>query len=225
MSLGGCRSESVMMRGMVIDRQEARLHILAQVKAFLDGTAEGAFRVPKTEGHRFIERVLTRFGYAQQGRVGKSVLLRYLERMTRLSRQQVTRLVRQYRQDGTLSCRHGAPRHAFPSRFTATDVALLADMDALHDTVSGPATKKLSVIMRNCPRSSCEVAPSPTTKGGETMDLAEAVAPQDLLCARDLQLRRMGCCEKTAYERCWRGCSEASGSNPLRGTSAWRAIP
>ena len=27
--------------------------------------------------------------------------------------------------------------------FTATDVALLADMDALHGTVSGPATKKL----------------------------------------------------------------------------------
>ena len=108
MSLSGGRSESVMIRGMVIDMQEARLHILAQVNAFLDGTAEGAFRVPKTERHRFIERVLTRFGYAQQGRVGKSVLLRYLERMTRLSRRQVTRLVRQYRRDGTLSCRHGA---------------------------------------------------------------------------------------------------------------------
>jgi len=68
MSLSGCRSESVMMPGLVIDMEEARLHTIAQVKAFLDGTAEGAFRVPKTERHRFIERVLTRFGYAQQGR-------------------------------------------------------------------------------------------------------------------------------------------------------------
>jgi transposase InsO family protein len=132
-----------MMRGMVIDMEEARLHTLAQVKAFLDGTAEGAFRVPKTERHRFIERVLTRFDYARHGRAAKGVLLRYLERMTRLSRQQVTRLVRQYCTDGRLSPRHGAPRHAFPRRFTATDVALLADMDALHSTVSGPATKKL----------------------------------------------------------------------------------
>jgi len=107
-----------MMPGLVIDMEEARLHTIAQVKAFLDGTAEGAFRVPKTERHRFIERVLTRFGYAQQGRGGKGVLLRYLERMTRLSRQQVTRLVRRYRQEGTLSARHGAPRHAFPRRFT-----------------------------------------------------------------------------------------------------------
>jgi transposase InsO family protein len=143
MSLSGCRSESVMMPGMVIDMEEARLHTLAQVRAFLDGTSEGAFRVPKAERHQFIARVLTRFGSARHGRADKGVVLRYLERMTGLSRQQVTRLVRQYRQDGTLSSRHGAPRHAFSRRFTATDVALLADMDALHGTVSGPATKKL----------------------------------------------------------------------------------
>ena len=143
MSLSDCRSESVMMRGMVLDMEEVRLHTVAQVKAFLDGTSEGAFRVPKTERYRFIERVLTRFDYARHGRAAKGVLLRYLARMTRLSRQQVTRLVRQYRQDGVLSPRHGVPRHAFPRRFTAMDVAMLAEMDALHGTVSGPATKKL----------------------------------------------------------------------------------
>ena len=44
---------------------------------------------------------------------------------------------------GTLSTRHGPPQHGFRRRFTATDVALLADMDARHRTVSGPATKKL----------------------------------------------------------------------------------
>ena len=67
------------MHGMVIDMEEARLHTLAQVTAFLDGTAEGAFRVSKMERHRFIERVLTRFGYAQHGRVNRGVLLRDLE--------------------------------------------------------------------------------------------------------------------------------------------------
>lgn len=132
-----------MMRRMVIDMEEARLQTLAQVKAFLDGTAEVAFRVPKAERHRFVERVLKRFGYAQHGRADKGVLLRYLERMTGLSRQQVTRLVQQYRKDGKLSKRQSAPRHGFTHRFTATDVALLAEMDALHGTLSGPATKKL----------------------------------------------------------------------------------
>ena len=143
MSLSGCRSESVMMRGMVIDMEEARLQTIAQVRAFLDGATEIAFRVPKAERYPFIERVLKRFGYASHGRVGKGVLLRYLERMTGLSRQQVTRLVRQYRTDGTLSHRHRPPQHGFLRRFTATDVAVLAEMDALHSTVSGPATKKL----------------------------------------------------------------------------------
>ena len=55
----------------------------------------------------------------------------------------MTRLGRRYRQEGTLSPRHGSPQHGVRRRFTATDVALLADMDARHDTVSGPATKKL----------------------------------------------------------------------------------
>ena len=143
MSLNGGRTESVMMPGLVIDMEAARLHTIAQVRAFLDGATEIVFRVPKAERYRFIERVLTRVGEASHGRVGKGVVLRYPERMTGLSRQQVTRLVRQYRTDGTLSHRHRPPQHGFPRRFTATDVAMLADMDARHGTVSGPATKKL----------------------------------------------------------------------------------
>jgi len=132
-----------MMQGMVIDMEEARLQTLAQVREFLKGTTAVAFRVPKAERNQFIERVLKRFGYSPHGKADKGVLLRYLERMTGLSRQQVTRLVRQYRKDGKLSKRQAAPKHGFTGRFTATDVALLAEMDVLHSTLSGPATKKL----------------------------------------------------------------------------------
>src|SRR4030043_168303 len=132
-----------MVQGIVSDMEEARLQTLAQVRAFLDGTTEVAFRVAKAERHRFIERVLKRFGYARHGRADKGVLLRYLERMTGLSRQQVTRLVKQYRKDGKLVARQGAPRHGFTHRYTVMDVALLAEMDALHGPLSGPATKKL----------------------------------------------------------------------------------
>ncbi len=85
---------------MVIDMEEARLQTLTQVRAFLDGTTEIGFRVPKAERNRFIERVLKRFGYSPHCKADKGVLLRYLERMTGLLRQQVTRLVRQYRKDG-----------------------------------------------------------------------------------------------------------------------------
>lgn len=132
-----------MMQGMVIDMEEARLQTVAQVKAFLDGTEEVAFRLPKAERNRFIERVLKRFGYAPHGRADKGVLLRYIERMTGLSRQQVTRLVGQYRKDGKLSKQPCAPKQGFTCRYTAADVARLAEMDVLHSTLSGPATKKL----------------------------------------------------------------------------------
>jgi hypothetical protein len=86
MSLSGGCAESVMMQGMVIDMEEARLQTIAQVRAFLDGATEIAFRVAKADRYPFIERVLTRFGYAAQGRIGKGALLRYLVRLTGLSR-------------------------------------------------------------------------------------------------------------------------------------------
>ncbi|HQU61671.1 MAG: hypothetical protein KDE66_08310 [Nitrosomonas sp.] len=113
-----------MMQGMVINMEEAKLRSLSQIKEFLDGTTEVAFRVSKAERNAFIERVLKRIGYACHGRVGRGVLLRYIERITGLSRQQVTRLVRQYRNDGRLTKRQAAPKHGFVRRFTATDVGV-----------------------------------------------------------------------------------------------------
>ena len=130
---------------MVINMEEAKLTTLAQIKAFLDGTNEVAFRVPKEERNAFIERLFKRFGYAAHARTDKGVLLRYIERMTGLSRQQVTRLVAQYRKHGKLAKRQHrrVPTNGFASHYTLADVALLAEMDMLHNTLSGPATKKL----------------------------------------------------------------------------------
>jgi len=130
---------------MVINMEEAKLATLAQIKAFLDGTTEVAFRVPKDERNQFIERVFRRFGYSPHGKADKGVLLRYIERMTGLSRQQVTRLVAQYRKHGKLAKRQprATPAKGFSCHYTLADVALLAEMDVLHNTLSGPATKKL----------------------------------------------------------------------------------
>ena len=54
------------MRGMVIHMEEAKLQTLAQIKAFLDGTSEVAFRVSKEGRNPFIERVLKRFSVNQR---------------------------------------------------------------------------------------------------------------------------------------------------------------
>jgi transposase InsO family protein len=130
------------MQGMVIDMNEAKLLTVAQVKEFLKGNTD-AFRVPRAARNEFIERVLSRFGYGWHGREEKSVILRYLERMTGLSRQQVTRLVSRYRQEGKLSRRQNSSKQGFRRRYSRLDAELLAETDALHDTLSGPATKKI----------------------------------------------------------------------------------
>ncbi len=69
--------------------------------------------------------------------------MRYLERTTEYSRQQLTRLVRRALTGGPLTKRYTAPGLGFARKFTAVDVARLAETDALHATLSGPATRCL----------------------------------------------------------------------------------
>ena len=68
--------------------------------------------------------------------------MRYLQRTTGYSRQQLTRLIRRA-QAGPLGKRYRAPAHGFARHFTDADVALLAATDTLHGRLSGPATRHL----------------------------------------------------------------------------------
>ena len=49
----------------------------------------------------------------------------------------------QHQTTGAICDRRGAPRRPFPRRYTSAHVGLLAEVDALHGTLSGPATHKL----------------------------------------------------------------------------------
>ena len=122
---------------------EAKLQTVAQVKAFLEETHDVALKVPKAEQYGFIERVLKRLNYRVLPRYEKGVVLRYLERMTGLSRQQITRLVERFCKSGRVIKKYSPPRNGFCRRFNLADTILLAEMDALHGTLSGPATRKL----------------------------------------------------------------------------------
>jgi len=87
--------------------------------------------------------VLRRLGYRRLKRPDKGVVLRYLERTTGYSRQQLTRLVCRALDGEALVKRYSAPRKGFIRKFVPADVTLLAQTDALHGTLSGPATKCL----------------------------------------------------------------------------------
>jgi len=132
-----------MMRSMVIDMNDEKLHTLAQMQAFLDGTVAVEFAVALEERYGFIERTVRRFGYARLKRAEKAVVLRFLKRVSGYSRQQLTRLVKRGCGRFQLIKRYRGSRTSFARTYTSADVLLLAHTDSLHGTLSGLATKKL----------------------------------------------------------------------------------
>jgi transposase InsO family protein len=142
MSLSGGLG-SITMRGMVTEMNDLQLHTLAQLQGFLDGTTALDFAVATPERYGFIARTLCRFGYPRLKRAHKAVVLRFLERVSGYSRQQLTRLVKRSAQRGPLVKRYRGSRTSFARTYTPADVLLLAHTDSLHGTLSGPATKKL----------------------------------------------------------------------------------
>ena len=132
-----------MMQGMVIDMNEERLQTLAQLQAFVDGTISVDFAVADAQRYDFIARTVRRFCYSRLNRAGKAVVLRFLERVSGYSRQQICRLVKRGGEQHPLTKRYRGSRTSFARTYTEADVRLLAATDTLHGTLSGLATKKL----------------------------------------------------------------------------------
>jgi transposase InsO family protein len=120
------------------------LKTIPQLRDFLAGTQPVAFSVSgdKDACYRWIQRELARFHYLRLCRADKGVVMRYLVRVSGYSRQQLTRLVAQYRDTGHLQ-RAQRTTAGFTRRYTDQDIRLLAAMDGRHETPCGPAVKKL----------------------------------------------------------------------------------
>lgn len=129
---------------MLIDMNEAKLKTIEALRSFLSGTNEVAFEAKDDiERYAHVQSVINRFGYSILGKSEKGVVRAYLMRTTGYSRQQITRLIKRARKPGVLKKRYVAPKTGFRSKYTAEDTALLAEIDALHNGLSGPATRHL----------------------------------------------------------------------------------
>ena len=116
---------------------------LEQIQAFMEGNEGVDFKGrSRKEVYEWTRATLCWHSYAGLGREDKGLVKRYVSKVTGLSRAQATRLVAQYVAEGTVEVRRGRGK-----RFTATylpaDVVLLAEVDEAHETLSGPATRKL----------------------------------------------------------------------------------
>ncbi len=113
-----------------------------QIKAFLDDLGNTKLTVCKESRNAWMSTTLKRTGYTSLSKKDKGIVFEYLLFMTNLSRQQISRLILNYRKHRSINKKNYG-RHNFPKRYTREDIFLLAKTDEYHQTLSGPATKKL----------------------------------------------------------------------------------
>lgn len=115
-----------------------------ELEQFLQGNQLVAFSVlgNKTERYQFIQKTLVKFHYMALSKKEKGTVIRYLIKMTEYSRQQITRLIKQYTKTGRI---RWTPclSNGFDTKYQHKDIQLLAQMDERHDTPCGHAVKKL----------------------------------------------------------------------------------
>ena len=128
---------------------ETRLCTIEQVEQFLSGCTRVEFSKSGDDSERYehISRVLKRFDYPRRTKRERGVLLRYLQLTSGYSRAQVTRLIARWHINRLatvpLSKRYRAPAAPFARKYTALDIALLAEMDKANEDVCGPAIAHL----------------------------------------------------------------------------------
>jgi len=117
---------------------------IEQLKLFLDGTEPIEFTLlgDRETRYQWVAAILRRFDYHRLRKRDKSLIMQYMLKITGYSRQQMIRLIAQHRCNKLIG-RRRKPRNSFKTLYTRKDILLLAQTDEYHNTLSGPATKKL----------------------------------------------------------------------------------
>jgi transposase InsO family protein len=128
---------------LIISMEDGEKLSLEQIRAFLEASDEVRFQAQdKQELYGWVNRTLRQQDYGQLKRTAKGLVRHYVAKMTGLSRAQTARLIRTYQQGQEVKPR-AYRRRRFPQRYTAADIELLAEVDTAHETLSGPATRKI----------------------------------------------------------------------------------
>ena len=128
---------------MIVSMQDSEQLSLEQIEALLEASEGVRFKgKQRQEVYDWMTRLLRRQEYRKQGKEARGLLKRYMAKMAGLSRAQVTRLVGRYVKNSEVK-EAVYRRNRFPGRFTQADIELLAKVDEAHETLRGPATKKI----------------------------------------------------------------------------------
>jgi len=125
---------------MHIRMQNAETLTQEQIQEFLKGSQAIEFTARnRGELYGFVQRVLIAQEYAAQSKKQRGRIRAWLSKLTGRSLPQLSRLIRQYREDGVVEA-VAYRRRRFPTKYTARDIELLAAVDRAHEWLSGPAT-------------------------------------------------------------------------------------
>lgn len=113
-----------------------------EVKDFLEQSQELEFeRRERSDAYQWIEKTLKKFDYLGLRKKEKSIVKRYIEKMSGYTGRQVTNLITKYREEGEVKVQE-YDRHKFESKYTPKDVRLLAKTIEKHEYLNGAAVKR-----------------------------------------------------------------------------------
>ena len=116
---------------------------LAEMKEFVTTNRQVGWSAPeRAAAYGLIERVLKAQHYGRLSKGQKGIVRRFLAKVTAVSRAQMTRLIQRWIETRRIE-RKPMQRPNFPRRYTAADIATLAEVDAAHEDLSGPAVRHL----------------------------------------------------------------------------------
>lgn len=102
---------------------------IEEIKEFLQGTKYIEFSiVSKSDKYEFISRTLFKFRYTKLRKKDKTLIKRYLKKITGYSKHNIKKLIKQWILDGKLIVKK-SNRNKFKYKYTPFDIALLAKAD------------------------------------------------------------------------------------------------
>lgn len=128
---------------MTIIMNDSRIVSIAQIKEFVKINNQIEFKsASRKERYEWIEKILGKFRYFSLKKKEKTIIRKYIMRMTGISDAQLTRLIAKKKKTGRIIA-DTTKRHKFSRIYTPEDTARLIETDKAHSCLSGPATKKI----------------------------------------------------------------------------------
>ncbi len=128
---------------MNITMNTSHIKSIEELKAFMQGTVKIEFTLPtREEKYHFISETLVQFKYFTERKKNRSVIKKYLIKVTGYSHVHIKRLIVKWKKGVLLHPIKTTRRNTFPCTYGPTDIALLIKADKALNFPHGKAVKE-----------------------------------------------------------------------------------